>query len=301
MNLHKLGIIGSGKLASRLAAVALEGGLGVLIVDSNKERLENTVELIRLQLKENHFDEESRANEALLQKIQLALDLNALAGADWIIELITKREDLKVNLFEELEQILHETIPIITQVSNVSLTKLAGQIKNPARLVGLHAISSAEDVLQLELVRGIQTSDATMALASGLTHKMGLDWIVSHDFPGFVHDRLAVSLINEAIYTLFHGVAQAEDIDKCFAMGKTVKIGPLTLADTMGLDEVLKTLRTLHDVFGDFRYLPCPLLVKYVEAGRLGIKSGEGFFKYEKKETQAVLSQTRPLGNDSRL
>lgn len=283
MEITKLGIVGAGRRGSEIARIAAQCGINVILVESKKENLEKGVEKIKRsvddQIKREKISEEDR--ESLMGKIQLSLDLLALSDAEFIIETITEEEQLKIELIKQLDELLPEKIIISSDSVAVSVTKLARRTRFPNRVVGTHFVLPIREMNLVEVIRGVQTGPEALQNAQGLAGQMGMKSIVSNDFPGCLANRILALMINEAIYALYEGVGTAEDIDKAIQVGSDEPIGPLKMADVVGLDHILLILQSLHKELGDSKYSPCPLLVKYVEAGYCGIKSGKGFYEYD--------------------
>lgn len=282
MEITRIGIVGSGSMGAEIAEVAALHGLGVILVEAVKENLERAVEGIKRSLQKlvekKELDEKGK--EGVLARIQLGLDLGALAPVEFVIETIPENEKSKVELFRTLESIVSPQTILASNSSLISITKLAQATKCPEKVVGLHFMMLPTSMKLVELVRGVQTSDATLQAADMLAKKMGKETVLSHDFPGFLVNRILFPMINEAVTLLYEGVGSKEDIDRAMKFGPNHPLGPLALADTIGLDVVLALLTNLQQEYGNPKYAPCPLLVKYVEAGYLGRKTGRGFYEY---------------------
>ncbi len=282
MEISRIGIVGAGNVGAEMAEVAALHGLSVILVEAVKENLERAVDGIKRSLQKlvekKELDEKGK--EGVLARIQLGLDLGALAPVDLVIEAITEDEKSKIDLFRKLETIVSSQTIFASNSSVVSITKLARVTKRPEKVVGLHFMMPITSMKLVELVRGVQTSDETLQTAEKLAQKMGKETVFSNDFPGFLVNRILFPMINEAITLLYEGVGSKEDIDRAMKFGPNHPIGPLALADTIGLDAVLALLINLQQEYGNPKYAPSPLLVKYVEAGYLGRKSGRGFYEY---------------------
>lgn len=283
MNITRIGIIGAGAMGTGLAQVAAQSGLNVILVEALKENLEKGVDIIRRSLQEL-VDKKKMAlpeKDQVIGRIQLALDLSALGMVDAIIETITEDEGQKIELFQKLDGLIPPQTIIASTTSIVSITKLARVTKRASQIVGLHFMVPVTLVPFVEVVRGVQTSESTINQALALAKKLGKETIIVHDFPGFVVNRVLAPMLNEAIFALYEGLASAPDIDKAMHLGTGHPMGPLALADLIGLDALLTILYSLYHEYGNAKYAPCPLLVKYVEAGFLGRKTKKGFYEYD--------------------
>lgn len=281
---QKIGIVGAGHTGGKLAELCAIRGNEVLLVDAKKENLEKCIADIKASLfrKLSQGEIISPEGESLINRIQLSMDLKALASCNLIVEAITDQEKLKTDLFREIDSLATPDTLLATHTDQVSVTKLAKNLKNPGRFLGLHFIPAFDELKLVELVRAVQTTEADLLKACQFVESLGLDWIISHDFPGAVFNRLTFPLINEAISALYEGLASAADIDKSCRVGAGFEFGPLSLADAIGLDKVQAVLLSLYKATSNPRYNPNPLLTKYVEAGYLGHKTGKGFFEYQK-------------------
>lgn len=282
MTINRLGIVGAGTTGGLLARVAAENGISSLLIDASKENLEKAVGGIRMRV-ERQVVEEKITNEekdTLMRRIQLSLDLKAVNKADFIVETITDQEKLKLDLIRELDRIVPASVVLASNTSAISVTKLARTTSRPKSVVGLHFVPPVSEFQTVEVIRGLQTSEETLRVAGGLVETLKFKWLVSLDYPGFVFNRILYSMINEATYSLYEGMATAEQIDRVFKGGPLGEKGPLSWADAIGLDKVLLGLQSLYQETGNPKFQPCPLLVKYVEAGYSGQKAGKGFFQY---------------------
>lgn len=282
MAINLVGVVGAGQMGNGIAQVVAMKGLNVVMTDISDDALKrgvNTIEnsLDRL-IKKNLLvaDEKSK----ILARIKTAKDYAAHKEADVVIEAVSENVDLKIKIFKELDQLCKPTAILCTNTSSISITKIASVTKRPEKVVGMHFMNPVPLMQLVELIRGLQTSDEAFNQVKALAETMGKTFIIAKDMPGFAVNRILCPMINEAIFSLHEGLASAEDIDTAMKLGTNQPMGPLQLADFIGLDTVLAILNVLHDGLGDPKYRPCPLLVKYVEAGWYGRKSGRGFFTY---------------------
>lgn len=278
-----LGIIGAGQMGNGIAQVAAQTGLNVIMTDINEAGLQKGVATIsgscdRL-IKKGALTEDQK--KALLGRIKPQVGLQGLKEADFVVEAATENVDLKLKIFKELDEIAPKSAILASNTSSISITKIAAATKRPAQVVGMHFMNPVPLMKLVEGIRGLQTSNETFALTKALSEKMEKVFVESvKDMPGFIVNRILMPMINEAIYTLHEGIAEPKSIDEAMKLGTNQPMGPLTLADFIGLDTCLAIMNVLHEGLGDSKYRPCPLLVKYVEAGWLGKKSGRGFYEY---------------------
>ncbi len=277
-----VGVVGSGQMGSGIAHVAASAGLSVLLADTAPEILVRARAAIEKNMDREIAKGKRTAEEkgAALLRIRETSDLSALSGADLVIEAVTENLGVKRELFGRLDAIVPSDGLLATNTSSISITALAASTSRPDRVIGMHFMNPVPVMALVEVIRGIATSDETAAAIEALARKMGKTPIFCHDFPGFVSNRVLMPMINEAIFALYEGVAETEAIDGILKLGMNHPMGPLALADFIGLDTCLAILRVLHDGFGDPKYRPCPLLVKMVDAGWHGKKSGRGFYTY---------------------
>jgi len=282
--IQTVGVVGAGTMGSGIAHVFARTGFRVLLCDVDQRFLDRAVAQIRTNLgreaaKGKLPDAEI---EPALNRIELTLDREALANADIAVEAASERFDLKAELFGSLDRILPKTAILATNTSSISITKLAAKTHRPKQVIGMHFFNPVPMMTLVEVVRGMATSEETFAAVSALTVKLGKMPVEVNDAPGFVSNRVLMPLINEAAFAVMEGVATPEAVDQVFKLGMAHPMGPLTLADFIGLDVCVDILRVLQEGFGDPKYRPCPLLVRMVDAGWLGRKSGRGFYTYEK-------------------
>ncbi len=283
MNPQRIGVIGAGTMGNGIAQVCAVAGLDVVMVDVSDAAVQRgiatlTSSLTRLEQKEKIS---AADKQAALARVHGSTDYAALQGVDMVIEAATENLELKLRILRQLDEMLGEDVVIATNTSSISITQLAAVVRNPARFIGTHFFNPVPVMGLLELIRGIQTSDETHALAVAFAQRVGKTPVTVRNSPGFVVNRILCPMINEAIFVLQEGLATAEDIDAGMRLGCNHPIGPLALADMIGLDTLLAVMRVFDEGFGDPKYRPAPLLVDMVAAGRLGRKSGQGFYRYE--------------------
>jgi 3-hydroxybutyryl-CoA dehydrogenase len=278
-----VGIIGAGTMGSGIAHVFARSGLRVLLCDVEQRFLDRAFAQIRTNLgREAAKGKLPEAEiEPTLARITPTIDRDSLAAADFAVEAASERFELKSEIFRALDRILDESAVLATNTSSISITKLAAQTRRPHNVIGMHFFNPVPVMALVEIVRGLATSDATFAAVYALAVKLGKTPVEVNDAPGFVSNRVLMPLINEAAFAVMEGIATAEAVDQVFKLGMAHPMGPLTLADFIGLDVCVDILRVLQEGYGDPKYRPCPLLVRMVDAGWLGRKSGRGFYSYE--------------------
>ena len=279
-----VGVVGAGTMGSGIAHVFARSGFQVLLCDVEQRFLDRALAQIRTNLgREAAKGKLAEADvELTLARITPNVDREALSGADFVVEAASERFDIKSEIFRALDRILPESAILATNTSSISITKIAAQTRRPAQVIGMHFFNPVPVMALVEIVRGLATSDATFATVHALSVKLGKTPVEVNDAPGFVSNRVLMPLINEAAFAVMEGVATAEAVDQVFKLGMAHPMGPLTLADFIGLDVCVDILRVLQEGYGDPKYRPCPLLVRMVDAGWLGRKSGRGFYTYEK-------------------
>jgi len=282
-NVETVGIAGAGTMGSGIAHVFARSGMRVILCDVEQNLLDRALSQIRTNLgREASKGKLAEAEvEAAVGRISSTTDHDALAGADFAIEAATERFELKANLFRRLDRLLPVGAILATNTSSISITKLAAQTRRPAQVIGMHFFNPVPVMALVEVIRGLATDDATYDLVQGLALRLGKTPVAVNDAPGFVSNRVLMPLINEAAYAVMEGVATPEAVDQVFKLGMAHPMGPLTLADFIGLDVCVDIMRVLYDGLGDPKYRPCPLLVRMVDAGWLGRKSRRGFYSYE--------------------
>jgi 3-hydroxybutyryl-CoA dehydrogenase len=282
MSVNTIGVIGAGVMGSGIAQVAASKGMEVMLLDVNEKAVKKGIDGIdgrlgRVVAKGKMTPAEK---ETALRRIKGTTTYDSLKQANIIIEAATEDYDLKTKIFKQVDGLVTADVMLASNTSSVSITKLASSISHPQRFVGLHFFNPVPVMSLVEIVRGLQTSGATHDAAAALAEQLGKSPITVKSAPGFVVNRILLPMINEAFFVLAEGYASAEDIDKGMKLGCNHPIGPLALADMIGLDVLLSVMNILHDEFADSKYRPCPLLKELVAAGRLGRKSGRGVFSY---------------------
>ena len=282
MNIKKVGVIGAGQMGNGIAHVAALAGYDVLLNDVAEDRIKAALATIdgnlkRLVAKSALGDD---ARKAALGRIKPATGVDALAECDIVIESASEKEEIKRKIFHDLCAVLKQEAIVASNTSSISITRLAAATDRPERFIGIHFMNPVPRMELVEIIRGIATEDATFEISKDFVTKLGKQIAVSEDFPAFIVNRILLPMINEAIYTLYEGVGNVEAIDAAMKLGAHHPMGPLELADFIGLDTCLAIMQVLHEGLADSKYRPCPLLVKYVEAGWLGRKSQRGFYDY---------------------
>jgi len=282
MEIKTLGVVGAGQMGSGIAQVAAASGLSVIMSDVKDEFVQRGISVIRDSLGRMVKKEKITAQDqqAVLGRITGTTSLKDMAKADFVVEAATENETLKLKIFADLDTLCSPAVILSSNTSSISITKIAGATKRPEKVIGMHFMNPVPMMKLVEIIKGLATSEETFTLTKDLSVKMGKTPVPANDFPGFIANRILMPMINEAVYCLFEGVGTAQDIDEIMKLGMNHPMGPLTLADLIGLDTCLAIMKVLHAGLGDAKYRPCPLLIKYVDAGWLGRKSGRGFYKY---------------------
>jgi 3-hydroxybutyryl-CoA dehydrogenase len=277
-------VIGGGTMGNGIAHTAAASGFDVTLVDVNDAILQRAVSTITANLQRGVDKGKMTAEErdAVVGRIKPATDMSTVADADIVIEAILEQTEAKTSLFAKLDEITKADCILASNTSSISITKIAAATKRPDKVIGMHFMNPVPVMTLVEVIRGIATSDDTYQKVEDLSKRMGKTPIEVNDYPGFISNRVLMPMINEAVFALYEGVASREAIDGVMKLGMNHPMGPLTLADFIGLDVCLAILRVLEQGFGDPKYRPCPLLVKMVDAGWLGKKSGRGFYDYRK-------------------
>jgi 3-hydroxybutyryl-CoA dehydrogenase len=282
MEVKTFGVIGAGQMGNGIAQVAAMSGLNVIMNDIAPQFVEKGIQTITKNLDRN-VEKGKMAKEerdAIVSRIKGSVELKDLASADFVVEAATERQDLKFQIFKNLDGICGPSVILSTNTSSIPIGRIASQTKRPDKVIGMHFMNPVPVMKLVEVIRGLATSDETFKTTWDLSVKFGKTPALANDYPGFIANRILMPMINEAIYCLYHSVGTKEDIDTVMRLGANHPMGPLALADLIGLDTCLAIMETLHDGFKDSKYRPCPLLRKYVEAGWLGKKTGRGFYEY---------------------
>ena len=282
MEVKTFGVIGAGQMGNGIAQVAAMSGLDVIMNDIKAEFVERGLATITKILSRNvekgkMTDEEKNA---VLGRIKTSVSLQDMAAADFVVEAATENETIKNQIFKDLDEICRSGVILSSNTSSIPIGRIAAQTRRPAEVIGMHFMNPVPVMRLVEVIPGIATSEETFKVTWDLAQKFGKTPAKSNDYPGFIANRILMPMINEAVFSLYHGVGTREDIDTVMKLGMNHPMGPLTLADLIGLDTCLAIMETLYDGFKDSKYRPCPLLRKYVEAGWLGRKTGKGFYEY---------------------
>jgi len=285
MEIKMIGVVGAGQMGGGIAEVALASGFNVLMRDVTEEAARKGKSRILTDFDRRIEKGKMTApeKEAILQRLSTTTKLEDFDKCDFVIEAVVENIPLKWDVFRKLDELTRKETMLASNTSSISITRIASVTRRPDRVIGMHFFNPAPVMKLIEIVRGLVTSDETFRMTRELSLKLGKTPFEANDFPGFVSSRLIFSYMNEAVTTLYEGLGKAEDIDAIMKMGANHPMGPLALADLVGLDTVLSVMRVLQEAFGD-KYRPCPLLAKYVEAGYLGVKTGRGFYEYGGKK-----------------
>ena len=282
MEIKTFGVIGAGQMGGGIAQVAAMSGLDVIMNDIKAEFVEkgfeSISEILSRGVEKGKMSEDDR--RAILGRIKTSVSLADLAPADYVVEAATENEKIKYQLFKDLDDICSDPVILATNTSSIPIGRIAAQTRRPEKVIGMHFMNPVPIMKLVEVIPGIATSDETFQVTWELAEKFGKTPAKANDYPGFIANRILLPMINEAVYCLYHGVGNREDIDTVMKLGMNHPMGPLALADLIGLDTCLAIMETLYDGFKDSKYRPCPLLRKYVEAGWLGRKTGKGFYDY---------------------
>jgi 3-hydroxybutyryl-CoA dehydrogenase len=282
MEIKTVGVVGAGQMGNGIAQVAAFSGFQVVMSDIADSFVQKGLTTISRNL--DRMVEKGKIppqkKEEVMGRIKGTIQLQDMANVDFAVEAATENETLKLQIFKDLDRICRKEIILSSNTSSLSITKIASATQRPSQVIGMHFMNPVPVMQLVEIIRGLRTSQETYDTVKSLTEKMGKTPVEANDFPGFISNRILMPMINEAIYTLFEGVGTPEAIDTVMKLGMNHPMGPLALADLIGLDTCLAIMEVLYKGFGDSKYRPCPLLRKYVDSGYLGKKTGRGFYKY---------------------
>jgi 3-hydroxybutyryl-CoA dehydrogenase len=282
MEIKTFGVIGAGQMGAGIAQVAAMSGLNVIMNDIKTEFVDkgqaNIAKILSRGVEKGKMSEDEK--KAVLGRIKASIDLTDMASADYVVEAATENEKIKFQIFKDLDKTCKEQVILATNTSSIPIGRIAAQTGRAEKVIGMHFMNPVPVMKLVEIIPGLATSDETFQITWDLAEKFGKTPAKANDYPGFIANRILLPMINEAVYCLYHGVGSREDIDTVMKLGMNHPMGPLALADLIGLDTCLAIMETLFEGFKDSKYRPCPLLRKYVEAGWLGKKTGKGFYDY---------------------
>ena len=285
MEVHTVGVIGAGQMGAGIAQVTAQAGIPVLMHDVSAEFCKRGFEGIRKNLdrmiQRGRFKPEER--DRVLESIKTGTEIDMMKKADFVIEAVTENEDAKIAIFQKLDKVCDPDVIFASNTSSISITRMGARTTRADKVIGMHFMNPVPAMKLVEIIRGLATSDETYQATQTLAERVGKSTMTAQDFPGFIVNRVLLPMINEAIYTLYEGVGGVTDIDTAMKLGTNQPMGPLELADLIGLDTCLAIMEVMHRVLGDDKYRPCPLLKKYVDAGYLGRKTNRGFYIYNEQ------------------
>lgn len=283
MDIKTIGVIGAGQMGGGITQVAAMNGFNVIMNDVKTEFADRGLATITKNLNRNVDKGGMTADEkeSVLRRIKTCVDLKDMEVVDFVVEAATENELLKFKIFQDLDEICAPDVILATNTSSIPIGRIAAQTKRQDKIIGMHFMNPVPIMNLVEIIRGLGTSEETFKTTWELAEKFGKTPVEANDYPGFIANRILMPMINEAVFCLYHGIGTREDIDTVVKLGMNHPMGPLALADLIGLDTCLAIMETLYNGFKDTKYRPCPMLRKYVEAGRLGRKTGQGFYEYK--------------------
>jgi 3-hydroxybutyryl-CoA dehydrogenase len=283
MSIGTVGVIGAGQMGAGVAQVAAQAGVKVLLNDISEDFVARGLDSVGRNLdrmiQRGRFKPDER--DRIMRRIDTTAKLEDLKDTDFVIEAVVENEDAKIALFQKLDKVCPEHVIFASNTSSISITRMGARTTRADRFIGMHFMNPVPAMRLVEIIRGLATSQETYEATRTLAERLGKNTMTAEDFPGFIVNRILLPMINEGIYTLYEGVGGVTDIDTAMKLGTNQPMGPLELADLIGLDTCLAIMEVMHRVFGDDKYRPCPLLKKYVDAGYLGRKAGRGFYIYD--------------------